>query len=125
MTDEKATTGESPLASGTSVLTVLVTVPDAETGVNLARAAVQERLAACGNVVPGLTSVYRWNGQVHQDRESLIIFKTTKDSLDQLKKKVLDLHPYDVPEILALSVSDGHLPYLNWVEAEVEENERS
>lgn len=123
--EKEEISGSRPLASGTPVLVVLVTVPDAETGVNLARAAVQERLAACGNVVPGLTSVYRWEGQVHQDQESLIIFKTTKDSLDKLKKKVLDLHPYDVPEILALSISDGHLPYLQWVEEEVEENERS
>lgn len=122
--EETANSGDRHPTTDTSVVAVLVTVPDAETGVDLARAAVQERLAACGNVVPGLTSVYRWKGQVHQDRESLIIFKTTRESLEPLKKRLLDLHPYDVPEILALSISDGHLPYLRWVEEEVEENEQ-
>lgn len=113
------------VGSTASVMVVLVTVPDLETGTELARKVVEGRLAACGNVVPGLNSVYRWDREIHQDPESLIIFKTTKASLDALKKRVLELHPYDVPEFLAFHVADGHLPYLRWVEGEVKERERS
>jgi periplasmic divalent cation tolerance protein len=108
-----------------STRVVLVTVPDEETGRALAQALVGDRLAACGNVIPGVTSIYRWRGEVHQDPECLIIFKTTKAALPALKRRVVELHPYEVPEILALAPVDGHLPYLEWVRAEVEETERS
>lgn len=102
------------------VMVVLVTVPDANTGEELARAMVEARLAACANILPGLTSIYRWEGEIRQDSESLIIFKTTEATLPLLKEKVLEFHPYEVPEFLALSVADGHRPYLHWVGAEVE-----
>ena len=107
------------------VTVVLVTVPDAGTGTELARALVEDRLAACGNVMPGLTSVYRWQGEVQQDPESLVILKTTMASLDALKERVLELHPYDVPEFLALPVIFGHLPYLQWVDGQVKKHEES
>jgi periplasmic divalent cation tolerance protein len=106
-------------------MVVLVTVPNRETGEKLAREVVEDRLAACGNILPGVTSVYRWEGETHQDPECLIIFKTTKASLASLKEKVMELHPYDVPEFLALPVSDGHLPYLRWVQGETSGNEES
>lgn len=102
---------------------VLVTVPDPETGRSLARRVVEDRLAACGNVIPGLTSVYRWAGEVQEDSEALILFKTTADGLPRLMKRVTELHPYDVPEFLALPVTHGHLPYLEWVKGEVDEPE--
>ena len=104
---------------------VLVTVPDPETGHSLVRQMVQARLAACGSVVPGLTSIYRWKGEVHQDPESLVIFKTTTSVLEALKTRVVELHPYEVPEFLALPVADGHLPYVRWVLGEVAEPEKS
>ena len=107
------------------VSVVLVTVPDPEAGAELARALVEDRLAACGNVVPGLTSVYRWQGEIQQDPETLVILKTTRASLDALKARVLELHPYDVPEFLAIPVIYGHLPYLQWVEGEVRKHEGS
>lgn len=121
----KGEVGMGEVGSTGSVVVVLVTVPDPETGTDLARRVVEGRLAACGNVVSGLNSVYWWEGEIHQDPESLVIFKTTKASLGALKKRVVELHPYDVPEVLALPVADGHLPYLRWVEGEVEGNERS
>jgi len=115
-----------PMAdAGSGVRVVLVTVPDAEIGLVLAREMVRVRLAACGNIIPGLTSVYRWKGEVHQDPESLVIFKTTAALLEDLKTRVVNLHPYEVPEFLVLPVVDGHLPYLEWVREEVEEPERS
>jgi periplasmic divalent cation tolerance protein len=107
------------------VRTVFVTVPDGDTGISLARTVVGEGLAACGNVVPGLTSVYRWKGRVEVETEALIIFKTTARGLEALKKRVVELHPYDVPEFLALEIKDGHLPYLQWVMSEVDDGGRS
>ncbi len=102
-----------------SVRMVLITVPDPETGTELVRSVVEARLAACGNLIPGVTSIYRWAGEVHQDPECLIILKTTDSALPALKKRVVEMHPYEVPEFLALAPVEGHLPYLDWVQAEI------
>lgn len=101
--------------SESAVRVALVTVPDVEVGRSLAREVVEARLAACGNVVPGLFSVYRWKGEVHQDPEALLILKTTSSVIEALREKVLELHPYEVPEFLVLPVEHGHPPYLRWV----------
>ena len=102
------------------VRTVLVTVPDPAAGEALGRALVEERLAACANVVPGIVSVYRWEGTVQRDSEALVILKTTAAGVEALRDRIVRLHPYDVPEVLALPVVGGHGPYLRWVEDEVE-----
>ena len=99
---------------------VLVTVPDAEAGRVLARRIVEDRLAACGNVIPGITSVYRWDGRIQEDGEALVLFKTTVGVLEELRKRVMELHSYDVPEFLALSVTEGHEAYLRWLDGEVD-----
>lgn len=101
------------------VVLVLVTSPDEEAGRALARRLVNEGLIACGNVVPGLTSVYRWKGEVQEDPEVLLLLKTTSDALPDLKRRVLELHSYDVPEFLALPVTEGSDRYLRWVMGEV------
>ncbi len=101
------------------VRVVMVTVPDAEVGKSLARRLVEDRLAACGNVIPGLTSVYRWSDMTQEEPEALVLLKTIEGALPELKKRVLELHPAEVPEILALPVADGHGAYLRWVLAEV------
>ena len=101
------------------VRVVLVTVPDVDAGVVLARRVVGERLAACGNVIPGLTSVYRWGGELQEDSEALVLFKTTENAVSELERRVMELHPYDVPEFLALPLTSGHMPYLKWVVGEV------
>ena len=98
---------------------VLVTVPDAETAKKIARALVEERLAACVNVVPGLTSVYRWEGEVREDAELLLVAKTTDDALEELGERVRALHPYSVPEILAIEADRGFERYLAWVKENV------
>jgi periplasmic divalent cation tolerance protein len=114
-------------AGGGSVVSrvrvVLVTVPDAAVGKDLARRVVEEGLAACGNVLAGLVSVYRWRGGIQEDPEALVIFKTTEDALPALEKRVVELHPYEVPEFLALPLTHGHLPYLQWVAEEVDETD--
>jgi periplasmic divalent cation tolerance protein len=99
----------------TDARVVLVTVPDPETALRLCRAAVEERLAACGSVVPGVTSLYRWEGEVKEDGEVLVILKTRAETLPKLLQRVAELHPYEVPEILALRVEAGHSPYLDWL----------
>ncbi|WP_135257676.1 divalent-cation tolerance protein CutA [Thermus caldilimi] len=98
---------------------VLITAPSEEVGRTLARTLVEEGLAACVNLVPGLTSIYRWQGEVVEDREVLLIVKTTTFAFSRLKKRVLALHPYRVPEILALPVAEGHQAYLDWLRENV------
>lgn len=97
---------------------VLVTMPTAERAAELARALVEERLAACGNVVPGLRSIYRWEGRVVDEPEVLLVLKTTAARFEALRDRVLALHPYQVPEVLALPVDAGSAAYLAWVGAE-------
>ncbi|HET6202109.1 MAG TPA: divalent-cation tolerance protein CutA [Planctomycetota bacterium] len=100
-----------------NALVVLVTAPDRATARRLARALVGERLAACANVVPGLRSIYRWKGAVRDDAEVLLLLKTRRARLAPLAARVKALHPYSIPEILALSVSSGNAPYLAWLRA--------
>jgi periplasmic divalent cation tolerance protein len=103
----------------TDVLVVLVTAPSPEVAAELARALVEARLAACGNVVPGLRSIYRWEGKVQDDAEALLVLKTTRDRLEALRDEVLRRHPYQVPEVLALPVEAGSAAYLDWVRGQV------
>ena len=99
---------------------VFVTSPP-DTATELARRLVEERLAACVNVVPGLRSIYRWKGAVQDDPETLLILKTTSSRFAALRARVLDLHPHDTPEVLALTPTDGLPAYLDWVRAETGE----
>lgn len=98
---------------------VLITAPNEEVAQTLARTLVEERLAACVNLVPGLRSVYRWQGEVVEDQEVLLVAKTTTFAFPRLKERVLSLHPYTVPEILALPIAEGHGPYLAWLRENV------
>ena len=98
------------------VLTVFTTWPDLDTARTAARTLVEERLAACGNIVPGVESVYRWEGKVETGAEVLVVFKTVIGSYQMFETRLLELHPYQVPEVLALRVTDGLPAYLRWVE---------
>jgi len=84
---------------------------------SLAAALVEQRLAACVNVLPGATSVYRWKGSVERDAESLLVIKTATDRVDDLVRALPDLHPYDTPELIALPVTAGLADYVDWVKA--------
>jgi periplasmic divalent cation tolerance protein len=94
---------------------VLSTFPADQDAAALARALVDERLAACVNVLPPMTSIYRWEGAVEQASEHQLVIKTTAGRVEALKARIAELHPYDVPEILVLSVIDGAASYLKWV----------
>jgi periplasmic divalent cation tolerance protein len=110
--------GSEPTMDPTDVLVVLVTAPSQEKAVEIARAVVEARLAACGNVVPGLRSIYRWEGRVHDDAEALLVLKTTRARFEALRDRVLALHPYEVPEVLALPVEAGSAAYAEWIAGE-------
>lgn len=98
---------------------VLSTVASAEDGERLAQALVERRVAACVNVLPGVTSFYRWEGQVQKDEERLLLIKTRTDRFDELRTALVELHPYEVPEVIALDVAAGHGPYLSWLDQSV------
>jgi len=100
------------------VRVVFVTAPDAGAGARIARALVEERLAACVNLVPGIRSTYRWQGRVQEDDEVLLVIKTVEGRLDALGERVRALHPYDLPEVLALAAAGGSPDYLAWVRTE-------
>jgi periplasmic divalent cation tolerance protein len=104
--------------AATDALVVLVTTPTPERAAEIARAVVEERLAACGNVVPGLRSIYRWEGKVQEDAEALLVLKTTRARFEALRDRVLALHPYQVPEVLAVPVEGGSAAYLAWIAGE-------
>ena len=84
----------------------------------LARALVDERLAACVNAVPAVVSTYRWEGRVQSATETLLVIKTRRDRFEALRARVAELHSYDTPEVIALPIEAGHAPYLAWVTQE-------
>lgn len=94
----------------------LVTAPSTEVGEAIAHALLERRLAACVNVTPSLTSVYNWHRELCTDEEVLLVIKTTRAALDEVIPVVRDLHPYDVPEIVALPIVAGSEDYLRWID---------
>jgi periplasmic divalent cation tolerance protein len=103
----------------TTAVVVLVTAPSADSAAAMARTLVEEGLAACGNIIPAIRSIYRWEGAVHDDAEALLVLKTERRLIQDLKARLPALHPYQVPELLVLPVEDGLGPYLAWVAASV------
>jgi periplasmic divalent cation tolerance protein len=99
------------------VLLCYCSCPDAASAQALAEALVNESLAACVNRLPGMVSTYRWEGRVATDPEELLLIKTTAGRFEALKARLLQLHPYDLPELIAVPVQHGHAAYLDWVRA--------
>lgn len=95
-----------------------VAAPDAETAARIARTLVEERLAACVSVLPGVTSIYRWKDAVETTNEAVLLVKTRADRGPALEARVRELHPYEVPEIVRVGVSGGNPAYLEWVRTE-------
>ena len=100
------------------VVLILTTVPAAARAETIARSLVDERLAACVNVLSTMTSFYRWQGTIEQEEERQIVIKTTRDRVPAVQTRLRDLHAYEVPEFLVLPVSDGSTGYLDWVRNE-------
>jgi periplasmic divalent cation tolerance protein len=99
----------------TDALLVLTTLPDSDAAAELANKLVGERLAACANILPALRSIYRWEGKVQDENEVLVLLKTQGRQYESLKARILELHPYEVPEVIAIPVERGHHAYLDWI----------
>jgi periplasmic divalent cation tolerance protein len=100
-------------------LVVFSTFPSADKAAEVARTLVTEQLAACVNLVGPVRSIYRWEGKDCDDTESLAVIKTTHERFEAMRARLVELHPYDVPEVVALPVEAGHAPYLAWVTSSV------
>ena len=98
-----------------NVFVFFITVDDASVADKIARALVSERLAACVNIVPGVTSHYTWKGSLETASEHLLVVKTTEERVEALKGRLVELHPYSVPELIGWPVVAGLEPYQNWV----------
>jgi len=96
-------------------LLVFSTFPDAAAARNAACKLVEERLAACANLMPQIESIYRWQGKIESSSEVFVIIKTTHGRYQQLEQRLRELHPYEVPEIVQLQICDGLPAYLNWI----------
>ena len=101
-----------------SALICFCTCPDAKSAERIATALVEERLAACVNLLPGVRSVYRWQDAVERADEVMLLIKTMADGFDVLKARLLELHPYELPEVLAVETDHAHPDYLLWVAAQ-------
>ena len=104
------------------VILVLSTAPAApgdDTAEQIARALIDERLAACVNVHAPMVSIYRWKGAVEKDNERQLVIKTTRGALPALEKRLRELHPYELPELIVISAAGGSDKYLDWVAQEV------
>lgn len=96
-------------------IVILCTVPNEDIASNIAKVLVEEKLAACVNIVPGLLSVYSWKGEICRDRELLCIIKSREELFEKIESAIKRNHPYEVPEIIALPIIKGHAPYLAWI----------
>jgi periplasmic divalent cation tolerance protein len=105
----------SGMLNATEVQMVFCTVADNATGRRIANALVENRLAACVNLLPGLESTYRWQGQVEHDSEALLLIKVRAADYAELEAAILALHPYELPEIIAVPIKTGQADYLKWI----------
>jgi periplasmic divalent cation tolerance protein len=101
-------------------IVVLVTAPSEDVGRDVARALLEQKLTACVNIVPSVASLYSWEGELCSDQEVLLVVKSTRAAFDQLAEVVHDIHPYDVPEVIALPIVIGSQNYLDWIDEVVD-----
>ena len=98
---------------------VLSTFPDAETARKIGRTVVEERLAACVNLLPPVESIYRWKGEIETAQETMAVMKSTTWKYQLLEARIRALHPYEVPEIVAIRIQDGLAAYMRWIDESV------
>jgi len=103
----------------TAIQLVYITTGDKTEARKVGMALVESRLAACVNIIDGMNSIYRWNGEVQEDQEVVLIAKTTEKNIPALKNKVKAMHSYECPCIVCLPVIDGHEPYVQWIREQV------
>ncbi|HTR62900.1 MAG TPA: divalent-cation tolerance protein CutA [Candidatus Binataceae bacterium] len=112
------------MRSARAAALVLITCSNEEQGASIARTLLDERLAACVNIVDQVRSIYRWQGKIEDDRETLLLVKTGRALLPKVERRVRELHTYDVPEIMALSFDSGSQRYLEWLLGAVSQSRR-
>ncbi len=100
-------------------LMIYCTVPDEKNAIAISKTLVSENLAACCNIIPSLRSIYTWQGTIHDDTELLLLIKSREDVYNRLEQRIKELHPYEVPEILAVEIKRGSIDYLKWVNENV------
>jgi len=100
---------------------VLSTCPDMQVAESLAGMLVAERLAACVNILPGARSVYEWQGKVEHEQECLLLIKTRPDRLARLEQRLLEEHPYELPELIAVPIEEGLHSYLSWIDTQLDQ----
>jgi periplasmic divalent cation tolerance protein len=96
-------------------LLAISTFPDAEVAQRVSQQLVEERLVACANILPRVQSIYRWKGKLETTEETVVFFKTTRERFSGLRSRLKELHPYDVPELIAFEIADGLPDYLRWI----------
>ena len=96
----------------------ITTVPSVDEGRRIVRRLVDQRVVACGNILPGATSIYRWKNAIEETAEAVILLKTRVEKWDELKQVLPTIHPYEVPELIVVPIMGGHKPYLDWLSAE-------
>ena len=96
-------------------LLAISTFPDAEVAQRVSHQLVEERLVACANILPRVQSIYRWEGKLETSEETVVFFKTTCERSNDLRSRLKELHPYDVPELIAFEIADGLPDYLRWI----------
>ncbi len=97
------------------------TTPDTGTSERLAGLLVESGLAACVNIIPGMTSVYEWQGKIEKEQECLLIIKSTEEKYKQIEDMIIENHPYDLPEVISVKIEKGYDQYLKWIEQTVKE----
>jgi periplasmic divalent cation tolerance protein len=107
-------------AAPQNALVVFITAADKDEAVRLAEMLVEARLAGCVQILPGMESIYRWQGQVERQEEVLLIAKTLSSKFDDLEREVRTLHSYEAPEIVAVPITSGSRPYLEWLKLSVD-----
>lgn len=108
-------------SSAAGIVLLWIPCPDPACAERIGSEAVERRLAACANIVPGMRSIYRWKGELQRDEETVLVLKTTADRSQELTDLVASLHPYEVPAVSVLPVVAGHGPFLEWVRRETSE----
>lgn len=103
-------------------LLVLTNVPDADTAHAIAHQIVEQSLAACVNILPGLHSVYRWQGAIDSASELMLMIKTTQTRYRKLEDTIKKMHPYEIPEIISIPITGGFSPYLQWIGQETQKH---
>ena len=101
-----------------SAIVVFCTCPDETAAERIAGTLVEERLAACVNRIAGVASTYRWQGKICRDSEQLLLIKTTRERFAALRERILALHPYELPEVIAVDIASGWAAYLDWIDVE-------